>query len=168
MPRTKRQTKTEESRGSRIVTRSEVVRVVISKVGRPYAEQGRTMARGYDCIGVFTSTGLETGCHSFEFMGYSNRPDGKEFEQLCDKHLIRLADNWQEVELRPADLLAVDKGKGLQHLSMVITVLNARRHLYEVCDSTRELGGVRRYPFRHPFTEADRIIPYRIPGLIDG
>jgi hypothetical protein len=167
MPRKKKPALEEKNFTTREVTRAAVVACVLSKVGARYAEQGRTMTIGYDCIGLFTSTGQETGCHSFEFMGYPNNPDGETFERLCDEKLIRLADDWRSVDLRPADLLAFDRGKGLQHLAMVVGVYDLRRRRYEICDATRELGGVRRYPFLHPFTKAKRIVPYRLAGLID-
>lgn len=146
------------------ITRAALVAVVMSKIGAPYAEQGRRREIGFDCIGLMTSTGIETGIHSFDPLGYSNQPDGQEFERLLDKNLERLGD-WKGLELLPADLLAIDQGKGIQHVVM-ITGRTKDGRFYMVVDTTRR-HGVAHFPFRHPITKAKRIIAYRVPGLIE-
>jgi len=96
-------------------------------LGVPYQSQGRDRF-GLDCGGFILVVGRRLGITELEILGYANSPDGVLFERVLREECTEVP----KAETRPGDLLAIDYGKGVQHVAIVtraepLTIIHAKR-----------------------------------------
>lgn len=99
------------------VTRQQIIDAARSFVGQPYAHQGRGGDVGLDCVGLVIKVGHATGHSSFDFLAYSQEPDGETMEALLDEQMDKLT---SANDAQPGDVVAMDFGEGIQHVGILL------------------------------------------------
>src|SRR4051794_32094668 len=111
------------------VTRQQLIDHARTYLGVPYRSQGRDRS-GLDCGGLLLVVGKDLGLTELEHLGYSQNPDGETFQRLLEENCDPV-EPWNEP--KPADILAIDFGEGIQHTAFVtaleprLTVIHAKR-----------------------------------------
>jgi cell wall-associated NlpC family hydrolase len=157
----------------KILTGADIITAARAYLNVRYAHQGRSRVEGLDCVGLLIVVGHDLGVTDFEFLDYSNEPDGETMERL-------LADNMIEVVaplvMQVGDVLAVDyttadderegKRRGLQHTA-IVTRLEPR---IEVIHAVREpLARVTEQPLHGRHLRGwirNGRRTYRVPGVV--
>lgn len=137
------------------VSPEEIIASARRYIGVPYRPQGRSRM-GTDCGGLLLMIGKDTKLTDLEVLGYSQNPDGETFEALLKMTLVKLRN---KEKVQPADIIACDYGRGIQHTAIVVEQTTSER--VTVIHAKRNVGVTEQ--ILHGYDRRAWVATYRLP-----
>lgn len=124
------------------IDREQFVADIERHLGAKFGHQGRNRMTGFDCGGLILVGANEHKLLKLEFLGYADFPTDGKFDELLQKNAKLVGEfawpfKFDGTELKTADLVSFDFGKGTQHLA-IVKKWDGRR--YKIIDALQDYG----------------------------